>query len=317
MEKETAVVSQRERVVAVVVTWNRRGLLTESLRALERQTVALQHTIVVDNASDDGTAELLRHDFSGLHTVTTSSNIGGAGGFALGLDRALRRDCDAVWLLDDDTVPEPTALAELLVTRRDYGHSVPALLASRVVWTDGRDHPMNTPRPKPGASAEELADAAAVGCVPIRSASFVSVLVDAARARQRGLPMAGYFLWNDDFEYTTRLIRGGRGLYCPASVVVHKTASYASTDADPGARFFYEVRNKLWLFLRSRGLSPAEKVLYGGSTLRRWMRTVVGSTDRATLLRALRDGFRAGLLTKPRETADVLHRSTVSEHEDG
>jgi GT2 family glycosyltransferase len=304
-------------VVAVVVTWNRRELLAESLRAIEGQTVAPQHTIVVDNASDDGTAELLHRDFAGLEIVTTSSNIGGAGGFALGLDRALRHDCDAVWLLDDDTVPEPTALAELLAARRDYGHSVPALLASRVVWTDGRDHPMNTPRPKPGASAEEVADAAAVGCVPIRSASFVSVLVDAACARRRGLPMAGFFLWNDDFEFTTRLIRGCRALYCPASVVVHKTASYGSTDADPGARFFYEVRNKLWLFGRSRGLSPAEKVLYGGSTLRRWAKTVAGSADRATLVRALRDGVRAGLLTKPTDTADILRRATMAERDDG
>jgi rhamnopyranosyl-N-acetylglucosaminyl-diphospho-decaprenol beta-1,3/1,4-galactofuranosyltransferase len=310
-------VSQRERVVAVVVTWNRRELLTESLRAIGSQTVAPERTIVVDNASDDGTAESLRDDFAGLEIVTTRSNIGGAGGFALGVERALRHDCEAIWLLDDDTVPEPTALAELLATRRSYGHSTPVLVASRVVWTDGREHPMNTPRPKPGASAEEIADAAAVGCLPIRSASFVSVLVDAGCTRQRGLPMAGYFLWNDDFEFTTRLIRGRRGLYCPASVVVHKTATYGSTDADPGARFFYEVRNKVWLFLRSRGLSPAEKLLYGGSTLRRWTKTLGASRDRATLIRALGHGLRAGLLTKPPDTAAVLRHATAPERDDG
>ena len=48
------------RVVAVVVTWNRRDLLAESLRALQAQTHQLDQIVVVDNASDDGTAELLR-----------------------------------------------------------------------------------------------------------------------------------------------------------------------------------------------------------------------------------------------------------------
>jgi rhamnopyranosyl-N-acetylglucosaminyl-diphospho-decaprenol beta-1,3/1,4-galactofuranosyltransferase len=315
--KETADVSQHERVVVVVVTWNRRELLAESLRAIQRQTDPPEQTIVVDNASDDGTAELLRRDFPSVHVVSTTTNLGGAGGFAVGLDRALRTGCDAVWLMDDDTVPEPTALAALLTARRGYGLPVPALVASRVVWTDGREHPMNTPRPKPGASAGEREAAAAVGCVSIRSASFVSVLVDADRTRERGLPIADYFLWNDDFEFTTRLLRGERGLYCPGSLVVHKTASFGSTNADPGARFYYEVRNKLWLFVRSRGLSPVEKALYGGSTLRRWASTVRSSSDRRTLLRALAAGLRAGALSRPRPTADVLRDATGPEGGDG
>ena len=43
--------------------------------------------------------------------------------------------------------------------------------------------------------------------------------------------------------------------------------SFGSTDVDPGGRFYYEVRNKVWLFTRSRGLSPLEKIGYGGATL--------------------------------------------------
>ena len=105
-----------------------------------------------------------------------------------------------------------------------------------------------------------------MGCLPIRSASFVSIMCDVGHVRERGLPVADYFLWNDDFEYSTRLIRGGVGLTVPDSVVVHKTKVFGSTDADPGERFFFEVRNKVWMFTRSTGLSPAEKALYGGST---------------------------------------------------
>jgi len=298
------------RVAAVVVTWNRRELLAQSLHALEAQTLAPAAVIVVDNASDDGTEQMLAERFPRLDVVRALLNTGGAGGFAIGLERALSDDCRLVWLMDDDTVPERTALAELVGARQRYAGAAPALVASRVVWTDGRDHLMNTPRAKPGARAAERVAAADVGCVPIRSASFVSVLVDADLVRERGLPVADYFLWNDDFEFTTRIIRGGRALYCPASVVVHKTKAFGSTDADPGERFFFEVRNKIWLFGRSRGLSPTEKAVYAGSTVRRWVRTIGRSPDRRTLWRGLRHGLVAGVRTRPRSTADVVAAAT-------
>jgi GT2 family glycosyltransferase len=295
-------------VVAVVVTWNRRELLQESLAAVHGQTHAPSAIVVVDNASTDGTDELLASAYAdelGLDVVTLRENTGGAGGFAVGIERALVHHPDLVWLLDDDTVPTPTAAQELVRAWTDLPGDRPAVLASRVVWTDGRDHPMNTPRRKPGASADEIAGADQVDAVPIRSASFVSLMCDADRIRERGLPVADYFLWNDDFEYSTRLIRGGTGLYCPASVVVHKTRVFGSTDADPGERFFYEVRNKLWMFSRSRSLSVPEKALYGASTARRWARTFAKSSDRRVLRRALRRGLGAGL-HRPRPNAQVL-----------
>jgi glycosyltransferase involved in cell wall biosynthesis len=100
-------------------------------------------------------------------------------------------------------------------------------------------------------------------------------------------------------------------------VVLHKTKTFGSTDADPGERFFYEVRNKLWLFTRSRGLTPGEKAMYGASTLRRWGRTFARSSDRRTLRRAMRKGLRAGLSSGPRPNevvlADVAPLSVVEE----
>ncbi len=294
------------RVVAVVVTYNRRDLVLESLAALDAQARRPDAVIVVDNASTDGTPEAVRALEGDVILHELERNTGGAGGFAYGIAAALRSAADLIWLMDDDTVPEPDALAALLDARANYREMRPALVASRVVWTDGRDHPMNTPRPKPLMKPVEREAADAVGCVPVRSASFVSVLVDADICRQRGAPVADYFLWNDDFEFTTRILRGNVGLLCPQSVVVHKTRTFGSTDADPGERFFYEVRNKIWLLTRSRSLAPLERILYGGSTLRRWIRTIRGSRDRATLWRGLRRGLVAGLKHGPRSNEIVL-----------
>jgi GT2 family glycosyltransferase len=297
------------RVTAVVVTYNRRDLLLESVAAVLAQDRAPDAVIVVDNASEDGTAAAVREKFPAVRLAEFKRNSGGAGGFAGGMALALADGADLIWLMDDDTVPEPGALGALLAARDRATAGAggpPALIASQVLWTDGRAHPMNTPRRKPFATKAERLAAAAVGCVPIRSASFVSILVDAAQARRRGLPRADYFLWNDDFEFTTRLLRGNIGLLCPASVVVHKTRTFGSTDVDPGDRFFYEVRNKIWMFKDRAPLAPLERLAYGGSTLRRWARTFAHSPDRRTLRSSLARGIAAGMRTSPRPTDEVL-----------
>ena len=321
------------RVVAVVVAFDRRELLVEALAALAAQTRPVDALVLVDNASTDGSGEaalaLAVRAGLPLDLVTLPRNTGGTGGFAAGIARALvHHDPDLLWLMDDDTVPGPAALAALLDARRAWteagpgggsrarrdraarGSSVPpspgsvpadgpALLASRVVWTDGREHPMNTPRPRPFATAAERRRAAAAGAVAVRSASFVSVLLDAGAVRRVGLPVAAYFLWNDDFEMTTRVLRGRAGLHVGASVVEHRTRVFGDARVDPGPRFRFEVRNKVWLLTRSRSLAPWEKALYGGATLRRWARTTAASDDRATLLRAGLAGLREARLPPP------------------
>lgn len=290
----------------MVVTYNRRQMLLQALAAVQAQTRPPDAVIVVDNASADGTAAAVRDHFPAARLVTLPVNTGGAGGFAYGIALALADDAGLLWLMDDDTIPEPGALAALVAARHRFPGPPPALVASRVLWTDGRPHPMNTPRARPFAGRARRASAAAAGCVPVRSASFVSILLDAAACRRSGLPQPDYFLWNDDFEFTTRLLRRGAGLLCPASVAVHKTRAFGGTDADPGQRFFYEVRNKIWMLRSGSSLGPAERVLYGASTLRRWARTFAASHDRGVLASALRAGIAAGLRTSPRPTGEVL-----------
>ncbi|MEO8106545.1 MAG: glycosyltransferase [Actinomycetes bacterium] len=298
-------------VQAVVVAYNRRELLGEALTAITAQSRPPDAILVVDNASDDDTSEMVESLFPGIRLHTLPTNTGGAGGFAAGLAFALAGGADLVWLMDDDTVPSATALEELLRARASFAGPQPAAMASKVVWTDGRDHPMNTPRPRPGASRADLAKAAAVGCIPVRSASFVSLLVAADSVREVGLPEADFFLWNDDFEFSTRVLRDAVGLYCPTSVVEHRTKTFGSTDADPGERFYYEVRNKVWTFTRSRGLTPREKALYGGSTLRRWVKTLAGSGRRGVLASGLRRGLVDGMRSGPRDVREVMSEAGV------
>lgn len=307
------------RVTAVIVAYNREELLRETLAGLAGQRRPVDEIVVVNNASTDNSAAVVREVAPEARLITLTENTGGAGGFAVGMAAALaelpEHDPDWIWVMDDDTVPGPEALAQALeaverddAEQRAAGAALPqlAVLGSRVVWTDGQDHPMNTPKEKIGVSAAERARAQFVGGMAIRSISFVSAFVRAGRVRELGLPIADYFLWNDDFEFSARVLRGQRGLYVPESVVTHKTKVRGSSDADPGARFYFEVRNKLWVFLRSDALSLWEKTLYSAASVRRWFRTFRSSQDRAQLRDCLRRGWRDGWRTRPRGNRAVL-----------
>lgn len=299
--------SKTPRVVAVVVAYNRRELLAEVLAGLHAQSRAVDAIVVVDNASTDGSSDVARSVAPGATLIELSENTGGAGGFAVGMAAAVsRHEPDWIWVMDDDTVPEAGALAALLAAIDGYQGNELVAVGSRVVWTDGSEHPMNTPRPNPFAGAAEKRAAAAVHARPVRSLSFVSSMYRADAVSRDGYPIVDYFLWNDDFEFSARLLRRGTGLSVDSSVVVHKTRALASTDVDPGPRFRLEVRNKIWLFRYSRALRRSEKIVYIGASTVRWLRTFVKSRDRATLRNGLRTGLNQGWTSAPRPNAVVL-----------
>lgn len=303
----------RTNVVAVVVAYNRQELLRRCLDGLAGQTAPLAGTVVVDNASTDASARVAAGHPLGAHVVSLPVNTGGAGGFAAGIARALTRfpQAEWIWLMDDDTIPTATALEALVGAAVAYPGS-PALLASRAVWADGTEHPMNRPRTRPGLPALLHRHAALAGARQIRTASFVSILIDARAVREVGLPRASYFLWNDDFEYTSRILRGRIGLYVPDSVVRHLTRALGSSDADPGERFRFEVRNKIWTFRDCEGLGPIERAAYEAATARRWLRAAASSADRATLWRAGREGLREGL-ARPADNMTIFLGTPVQD----
>ena len=111
----TALRSRPASVVAVVVTRHRTEQLVDSLAALAKQTHPIAHLIVVDNGPDEPAREVV--EACGLPATWLPSwhNLGGAGGFALGMLHALALGADWVWLADDDgRAADETVLATLV-----------------------------------------------------------------------------------------------------------------------------------------------------------------------------------------------------------
>lgn len=288
-------------VCAVVVTRNRRALLAECLAALGAQTRRPDRILVVDNASSDGTGEMLAQDHPDVEVLALESNLGGAGGFHEGMRAALAGPDDWLWLMDDDTIPTPSCLEALLDAAGRLGEE-PALLSSKVVWTDGTLHPMNWPGFE-RTRVERVVAASELGLMPLRTATFVSLLVNRRTVTRHGLPLRRYFLWSDDIEYTARVLRREPGYLVPTSVAVHKTQRPHTALSASGDRFYLHVRNTLYM-LRGSAWAPAEKpsLLFGliVSTLDYLRAHRFSPHVIAVILRGLRDGCKPGAPTPAR-----------------
>lgn len=250
------------KIISAVVTYNRLPLLKECLQALETYAPKTP-VLVIDNASTDGTAEWLKQEQARnplLEVISSRKNLGGAGGFSLAMEEALKRGADYVWIMDDDTIIQEQSLPALL--REAKNHPEALFFSSRALWTDGTDNKMNAHR------LLEKED----GNNPVlcREATFVSLLVSARAIEQYGLPIAEFFIWGDDIEYTRRLSHKGSGYYVPASQVLHKTASNSGSDIvhDSEARlprYRYAYRNEVFIAKEEglvRGCRQIAKILY-------------------------------------------------------
>ncbi|WP_082077936.1 glycosyltransferase family 2 protein [Thermus filiformis] len=282
-----------DRVCAVIVTYNRKELLRECLSAVLSQTRPPDHVLVVDNASTDGTPEMLREEFPQVEVLRLPENQGGAGGFHQGLAYARKLDYEWIWLLDDDSIPYPDALQKLLEglkLARTLGPE-PTVLFSRVVWKDGRFHPLNLPWPDVRRLGL-LKKGIAYAMLPVRFGSFVSMMVQTQAVNKLGLPLKEYFLWNDDVEYSGRLLRQGYGYWILDSVVQHKTAHPNPPVGATGERFFFEVRNRIWL-LRSNSYGVLGRLAWAWHLLVELVVYLWGTRGRGlpVILRGLKAGF--------------------------
>jgi rhamnopyranosyl-N-acetylglucosaminyl-diphospho-decaprenol beta-1,3/1,4-galactofuranosyltransferase len=217
-----------QRVVAVVVTFNRLALL-QRLAARLSEIDEVAEVLVVDNASTDGTAAWLKsYDDPRVLARTLSENGGGAGGFHTGLEWAMERGADLAWLMDDDGLPDPDCLA-LLLAEPDLDFWGP------VVVDEADPERLVFPIRLPGSTtvAHDVADvvrAAPGGRLDDIVIPFNGVLVTRELVARIGLPRAEFFIWGDDHEYRLRAeARHARIATVPAARVRHPSVGELGT----------------------------------------------------------------------------------------
>jgi rhamnopyranosyl-N-acetylglucosaminyl-diphospho-decaprenol beta-1,3/1,4-galactofuranosyltransferase len=192
-------------VVTVVVTRHRRELLADSLKVIGAQSRPPDHVIVVDNGPDQPAADVVAGCPIPTTYLPSHHNLGGAGGFALGILHALAMGADWVWLADDDGRPaDESVLATLLdeAKRRKLAEVSP--MVTNINAPERLAFPLRRGLTWKRQTAELGAD-----FLPGIASLFNGALFRAATLDVIGVPDYRLFVRGDEVEMHRRLVRSG------------------------------------------------------------------------------------------------------------
>lgn len=192
-------------VVTVVVTRHRRELLAKSLAVISAQTRAPDHLVVVDNGPDDPAEEVVADCPIPATYLPSLRNLGGAGGFALGMLHALALGADWVWLADDDGCPADVRVLQTLLEeakRRDL-----AVISPVVV---NIDDPERLAFPlRRGLTWKRHRSELGTDFLPGIASFFNGALFSADALDVVGVPDYRLFVRGDEVELHRRVVRSG------------------------------------------------------------------------------------------------------------
>jgi rhamnopyranosyl-N-acetylglucosaminyl-diphospho-decaprenol beta-1,3/1,4-galactofuranosyltransferase len=264
-----------ESVAVVIVTFNRADLLTRMLDGLAAQTRVPDAVFVVDNASTDHTREILtarrEHPELPLQVTHSEENLGGAGGFHLGVRAAYDAGWDRVWLIDDDVVPAAGCLEALMAVDEDCLIAVREDLSGALVEKAAVEFDLRNPlaiKPKRSTVDSTYADRAAMPeLVEVHNVAFEGFMARRSVVEEVGFPDPSFFIFYDDAEYAVRARRAGHRIWAVRDAVLVRQLDFNQQHDLSGWKGFYMYRNLFVVHLRH-----GENVLV---RLKPWLITLV------------------------------------------
>lgn len=261
------------RVAAIFATMNRSDTAVTCLRRLAAQTRRPWKVVVTDNGSTDGSVAALRtldSDGLGVEVIAAGENLGNAGGIERAMEAAFAAGADAVWILDDDSWPEPEALEALLDSEGPVG----GVRASLVVDPE-------TARPSWPFQVENeggwrlTADIASDAAWTRVRRAWLGVLIS-REVRELVGPVDGrLFLRGEDEDYPRRIEAAGLTTWLNVRSVLHHppggpmnrvTVAGRELVLDrglSGAKLYYRLRNAWWLKRRDENAASAMVLALG------------------------------------------------------
>jgi len=241
------------KVSIVIVTYGQRlQYLNQVIQKLLMQTYSVFEIIIVDNNSSDMTKQYLRDltkSYKQIKIINLMENTGSAYGFKAGLNKIFNdSECDYIWLLDDDNMPELTAL-EILISIIDIysiKNELIALQSLRIVFdfynkiANGGDvkkllgrknsflvfHFLDLPSKIyykfKKNNITDLQNKSKLNYFPeLPYSPYGGLLLHRDILNIIGLPNEQFFLYSDDHEFTHRIISNqGKILLIPHSKII-------------------------------------------------------------------------------------------------
>lgn len=254
------------KIAAITACHNRLEMTRRFIESARAQTRPLDAIVVVDGDSTDGTREWLtgQADVAALFV----RNEGSAGGMRRGLEWAYAHGCDWFWLLDNDIVISPDALAQLCAALEK--RPIMRVLNSLCVGEQDRTHPAAgalcwRENPNDFLHGHNLftvddirAHVDADGFLDtVGGQLYQGTLIHRSVVEEIGTPLTQLFTRGDEVEYGLRMMRAGFHIYSyPVSVVTHPDTRivflslwgqrFPCEEVVPFKRY-YNVRNSIYI----------------------------------------------------------------------
>lgn len=250
---------QEPAVYFVILNWNQAQMTIECLESLQKQSYPKITIIVVDNGSVDGSPEKIRGHFPGVTVLENEKNEGYSKGNNIGIRYALMQGANYIFLLNNDTVVEPTMLSLLMDVANSDDHigiAGPTMYyfdQKEVLW--GGENSIDWQRAQiiRKRMGERVSEEALNGLEP-KQVDFIdscALLIKREVLDQIGFMDEKYFINFDDIDLNVRTAQSGyKVMYVPKARMWHKVSA-AIGIASP-ATTYYMTRNTL-LFFWSHG----------------------------------------------------------------
>ena len=226
-----------EKVIAVVVSYNRHALLVECIEALRSQTRKPDAILVVNNGSVDYTTVWLDKQ-SDIFQVY-QDNMGSAGGYNTGIDWAFKNGYGWIWCMDDDGYPESDALEVLF---ENQGHETALLNCAVINKEDKRSFVWET---KDYKFIDEVPEHVIDGiCHP-----FNGTLIHRSIIAKVGLPKSNLFYWGEETEYFYRIVNKYK---IPAKTITHSIHYHPAPVNTYRKEWEYKSSWKMYFYVRNR-----------------------------------------------------------------
>lgn len=226
-----------EKVIAVVVTYNREALLSECIAALRKQSRPLDAILIVNNGSTDGTENWLAKQSDII--FINQNNVGSSGGFSTGISWAYEKGYSWIWCMDDDGYPKEDALENLLAA--DDG----CLRLLNCAVIDKEDKKTFVWKTQQYKTLDE------VDCKIIEGIGhpFNGTMLHRRIIERAGVPKPKYFLWGDETEYYYRIVRRNEIPVITVADSIHYHPSTAFSikkdwDYSSGWKMYFYIRNR-------------------------------------------------------------------------